>query len=64
MKIIKVFTCKTCPYFLRKLNKSDCDYCLDSSRIFDVTDTIPDWCKLDDAYISNNEIRGKINDEE
>lgn len=79
MKIIKVHDCVTCPYYILRLLKQvpsmriaalpEQDWCSYSGRYFEVLDTIPGWCLLedltffigtDDAYISNKGIRSCV----
>lgn len=48
MKVIKVHNCMNCPYYIRRLLTPEKDWCSDSVRYFEVSDTIPDWCKLED----------------
>lgn len=50
MKIIKVDSCRTCPYMVSQINGLRCLYPGKSPfrNLIDLT-VIPEWCQLDDA---------------
>ena len=50
MKIVKVETCKDCPYFKTRSPEmyGHNHYCLEGRSFDEVPSIIPDWCPLDD----------------